>query len=86
MQMVEEDESEDSDEDDDAEDCEWKKKKKSRSAQKQYMQLYSLLQITYYKMLRGRRKTPLHVMIGQGTYGKTRSRELLTTLNKVGVY
>ena len=36
-------------------------------------------------MLQGCRKTPLHVMIGQGTYRKTRSRELLTNINNVGV-
>lgn len=84
MQMVDEDEDDDSDENEDTEGCD-ESKNKFKSAEKQYMQLYSLFQTTYYKMMHGRKKTPLHVMIGQGTYGKTRSRELLTTLNKIGV-
>ena len=40
--------------------------------------------MAYNHIHHSRRKTPLHTMIGQYIYGKTRSREIITTLNRVG--
>lgn len=38
-----------------------------------------------YRVHGGKQKPPLHANVGQAVYGKTRSRELLTSLNRVGV-
>ena len=38
-----------------------------------------------YRMHGGEKKPPLHVMVGQAVYERTRSRELLTSFNRIGV-
>ena len=45
----------------------------------------SLYQMVYYILHNGKKKTPLHVMIGHHTYDKCKSREVITSLNRVGV-
>ena len=51
----------------------------------QHNQLNCLFQIMYYQMFNGARKTPLHVSFGQYQYSKSRSREILTVANRIGV-
>ena len=48
-------------------------------------QLHSEFQMTYYRMHHGQRTTPLHSMIGQSINNKTRSKGILTILNRIGV-
>ena len=48
-------------------------------------QVHCLFQIMTYHIHKGRQKTPMHAMVGQSVYGKTRSRVLITTLNRIGV-
>ena len=51
----------------------------------QQCQLYCLFQIMYYEKHHGAKKAPLHVMLAQHQYAKGRSRELLTSTNRIGV-
>ena len=53
--------------------------------QKQHTQLNSLFQIMYYQMFSGSRKTPLTTAFCQYQYGKSRSREILSATNRMGV-
>ena len=48
-------------------------------------QLFSHFQITYYKLTKGKHKTPLQIMFGNSIYGKTRSKTIVTHLNSIGV-
>ena len=50
-----------------------------------HSQLNCQFQMIYYHTHHGRKKTPLHTLLGQSAYGKTRSREIITTLNRIGV-
>ena len=45
----------------------------------------SLYQMVYYIFHNGKKKTPLHVMMGHHIYDKCKSREVITSLNRVGV-
>ncbi len=49
----------------------------------QHTQLHCLFQIMYFQMFHGSRKTPLHATFGQSVNGKCRSRELLTSMNRI---
>lgn len=51
----------------------------------QYRQLNCLFQIMYYQLFHGTKKTPLTTSFGQYQYGKSRSREILTVANRMGV-
>ena len=57
----------------------------SRGATNQFIQLHCLFQILTYHLHKARQKNPLQAMVGQSTYGKTRSRAFITTLNHIGV-
>ena len=50
-----------------------------------HSQLNCHFQMAYNHIHHSRKKTPLHTMLGQYIYGKTRSKELLTTLNRIGI-
>ena len=39
----------------------------------------------YYNIHNGRRRTPLHLMAAHNIYDKFKSRELITSLNRIGV-
>ena len=45
----------------------------------------SLYQMVYYILHNCKKKTPLHVMMGHHIYDKCKSREVITSLNRVGV-
>ena len=45
----------------------------------------SLYQMMFYNVHNGRKKTPLHLMAAHNVYDKCKSRELITTLNRIGV-
>ena len=47
--------------------------------------LKALYQIMYYNVHNDRRKTPLHLMAAHNIYDKCKSRELITSLNRIGV-
>ena len=49
------------------------------------MKIKSLYQILYCNLHGGKEKTPLHLFTGHSVYKKCKSREVLTSLNKVGV-
>lgn len=49
------------------------------------MQLSCLFQIIYYKLHNGSKKTPLHMMTGHSIYDRCKSKELITSMNRVGV-
>lgn len=49
----------------------------SRVATNQLTQLHCLFQILTYHLHKDRQKSPLQAMVGQSTYGKTRSRALV---------
>ena len=49
------------------------------------IKIKSLYQIMYYILHNGRKNTPLHIMTGHNVYDTCKSRELITTLNRVGV-
>ena len=51
----------------------------------QHSRLNCLFQIIYFQMFHGKRKTPLTTSFGQHQYGKSRSKEVLTAANRVGV-
>ena len=74
----EEDRSDNSDDEDDFEEAD-------ESIKTLHTQLHCLFQIITYHIHKGRQKTPMHAMVGQSVYSKTRSRVLITTLNRIGV-
>ena len=47
--------------------------------------LKSLYQMMFYILHDGKEKTPLHLMVSHNIYEKCKSREVITSLNKVGV-
>ena len=47
--------------------------------------LKALYQIMYYNIQNGRRRTPLHLMAAHNIYDKFKSRELITSINRIGV-
>ena len=47
--------------------------------------LKALYQIMYYNVHNGRRGTPLHLMAAHNIYDKCKSRELITSLNRIDV-
>ena len=49
------------------------------------MKIKSLYQISYYNLHSGKEKTPLHLFSVDSVYEKCKSREILTSLNKVKV-
>ena len=49
------------------------------------MKIKSLYQILYCNLHGGKEKTPLHLFTGHSVYKKCKSREVLTSFNKVGV-
>lgn len=49
------------------------------------IQLFCLFQIMYYILFHGRRRTPLHILIGHSMYARDRSKTLMTAFNRVGV-
>ena len=58
--------------------CRW-------SLKNQQCKLFCLFQTMFYHKHHGAKKTPLHVMLGQHIYAKDKSREMLTTTNRIGV-
>ena len=46
----------------------------------------SLYQMVYYILHNGKKKTPLHVMMEHHIYEKCKSREVITSLNRVGLH
>jgi hypothetical protein len=56
-----------------------------KSVKALHSKLHCLFQIMTYHVHNGRQKTPMHAMVGQSVYSKTRSRVLITTLNRIGV-
>ena len=52
---------------------------------KKVMKIKLLYQIFYYNSHGGKEKTPLHLFIAHSGYEKCKSREVLTSSNKVGV-
>jgi hypothetical protein len=64
--------------DENSEDIEW-------AILNKHNQLNCLFQIIYYQMFNGSKKTPLHASFGHYQYGKSRSREILTIANRIGV-
>ena len=52
---------------------------------KKVTKIKSLYQMMFYSIHKGRNKTPLHVMTGHNIYDKCKSRELRTSLNRIGV-
>ena len=51
----------------------------------QHIQLNCLFQIMYNQLFHGSKKTPLTASFGQYQYGKSRSREVLTAANRMGI-
>lgn len=51
----------------------------------QHSQLNCLFQIMYNLLFHGAKKTPLTVLFGQYQYGKSRSNEVLTAANCMGI-
>lgn len=49
------------------------------------VQMNSLFQIMFYQIHRGKKKTPLHMMTGHALYDKCKSKELITSMNRIGV-
>ena len=47
--------------------------------------LMSLIQIMYYKINHGKKKTPLHVMNSHAIYDTCKSRTLITSFNRLGL-
>lgn len=66
--------------DEDDTDCDDKATQKQNS-----VQLHSLFQIIYYEMFHGQRKTPLHMMTAHSIYDKCKSKELITSFNRLGL-
>ena len=56
----------------------------SKAIKNKHQQLFSIFQILAYTINDGRKKTPLHTMMGQYVYGKTRSKNIITAMNKIG--
>ena len=52
---------------------------------KKHIRLNCLFQIIYYQLFHGTKKTPLTTSYGQYHYGKSRSREILTLSNHMGI-
>ena len=50
-----------------------------------HSQLKCQFQMAYNHIHNGQRRTPLNMMLGQYIYGKTQSKTLLTTLNRIGI-
>lgn len=84
MQMPTEEEDADCDDGDDDEDT-LPEEENSWAVKNHHSQLNCHFQVAYNHIHHGRRRTPLHTMLGQYIYGKTRSKALLTTLNRVGI-
>ena len=49
------------------------------------LKIKSLFQLIYYNIHNGKKKTPLHKMNSSGIYEKCKSRELLTSFNRLGL-
>lgn len=49
------------------------------------IRLHSIFQILYYHLHNGSKKTPLHVLTGHNVYDRCKSKELITSLNRIGV-
>ena len=56
----------------------------NESAKRQVMKLSALHQILYYQIHNGRQMTPLHLMTGHYIYDKTKSRSVITQINRIG--
>lgn len=72
----------DQDDDETAADCNNSKPAQNRQ---QAVQLYTLLQIIYYNIFHGQQKTPLHMMTAHSIYDKCKSKELITSFNRLGL-
>ena len=48
-------------------------------------QLHCLFQIIYNGIHNGRKRTPMHIMMGHSIYARDRSRALMTAFNRIGV-
>ena len=59
--------------------------KQTSSIEAEAIKIMSLYQIMYYIFHNGRNKTPLQTVADQNVYGKWKSQELITTLNRIGV-
>ena len=49
------------------------------------LKIKSLFQLIYYSFHNGKKKTPLHIMNSSALYEKCKSRELLTSFNRLGL-
>ena len=49
------------------------------------VQLFCLFQIMYYELQHGQKKTSLHLMTEHTIYDKCKSKELISSMNKIGV-
>ena len=58
------------------------KEESRRLAKDQNLQINCHFQMAYNQIHRKKQKTPLHAMLGQYIYGKTRSKGIPTTLNR----
>lgn len=50
-----------------------------------FCRIMSIVQILYYNIHRGKKKTPMHLMTGHTVHEKCKSKSLITSLNKLGV-
>ena len=57
----------------------------SHKAFKTHTALHCLFQMMTYQIHKGHQKTPMHAMVGQSVYAKTRSKVLLTLLQHLGM-
>ena len=49
-------------------------------------QVHCLFQMLVYNIHRGKKKTPLHMMLGHALYARDRSKSLLTVFNRIGSF
>ena len=49
------------------------------------LEIKSLFQLIYYNIHNSKKKTPLHIMNSSAIYEKYKSRELLTSFNRLGL-
>ena len=81
-----EDENNDDDEDvEEVEDEDEDDEEVDSNVQNEHKRLNCLFQIMYNNIFHGRKRTPLTVSFGQYQYGKSRSKEILTAANHLGV-